>query len=178
MRRVFFILLFLGSTLFAESLHIIPEKSLIGFEISHIGRMEVEGAFSDFMVDLAITDNYWPSANVAVTINTSSLSTKNRMRDRHLKSDDFFDVSQFEFITFKSKSFFYNNDDVWVSGDLTIRGVLKTIEFPFFVLDKENGAFIIEARPTLNRFDFGMNSHKRTIRREFMVNMQLFIVSN
>jgi polyisoprenoid-binding protein YceI len=134
--------------------------------------MEVSGTFSDFVVDLDVQEKKWSSASVAVTINVKSLTTKNRMRDNHLKSDEFFDVEQFEYITFKSESFYYKGDDVWVGGDLTIKDTSKFIEFPFMVSTTAN-ITTVEANPTLNRFDFGMKANKRTIKKVLQVDIEL-----
>jgi len=55
------------------------------------------------------------------------VDTREPDRDKHLKSEAFFDVAKYPSITFQSTKVERNNDgSLKVTGDLTIRGVTKT----------------------------------------------------
>jgi polyisoprenoid-binding protein YceI len=84
-------------------------------------------------------------------------------RDGHLKSADFFDAERFPTITFKS----LNIDSVGgpgyeVSGELTIRGVTKTVTFAVEDLSTSakdpwgNQRIGLSASTKINRKDFGL----------------------
>jgi len=72
-------------------------------------------------------------ANVAVfqveaTIDTSTVSTREPDRDRHLKSRDFFDVNRYPKITFRSTKVVASGKDKYeVAGELTIHGVTRPV---------------------------------------------------
>ena len=62
-------------------------------------------------------------------IRVSSIDTENAKRDGHLKSPDFFDAEQFPNILFKSRTVNkLGTDEYEVIGDLTIKGITKTIK--------------------------------------------------
>ena len=65
---------------------------------------------------------------VVANIQVSSIDTENAKRDGHLKSPDFFDAAQFPNILFKSRTVNkLGTDEYEVIGDLTIKGITKTI---------------------------------------------------
>jgi polyisoprenoid-binding protein YceI len=65
---------------------------------------------------------------VNVTIDATTVDTREPDRDKHLKSEAFFDVTKYPTITFQSTKVERNNDgSLKVTGDLTIRGVTKTV---------------------------------------------------
>lgn len=70
----------------------------------------------------------------------------------HLKSDDFFNVSDYPLSTMKiTNSQKTGNDSIWISGNLTIRAVTKSIEFPAH--QKDN---IFKANFSFNRLNWNI----------------------
>src|SRR5262249_52736547 len=70
------------------------------------------------------------NSRVNVTIDATTVDTREPDRDKHLKSDAFFDVSKYPTITFKSTKVEKNADSsLKITGDLTIRGVTKSVVF-------------------------------------------------
>jgi polyisoprenoid-binding protein YceI len=101
-------------------------------------------------------------ATIDVSIEASSVNTKNEQRDEHLKSADFFDVAQFPRITFKSTNIEKkSSDEFQVTGNLTIKDVTKPI-----VVDVELGGVAKDpwgnakvgytATGKINRNEFGL----------------------
>ena len=75
---------------------------------------------------------------VEAKIDVASLTTENSKRDGHLKSPDFFDAAQFPNILFKNRTVNkLGTDEYEVIGDLTIKGITKTI-----TLRGKNSGFI------------------------------------
>jgi polyisoprenoid-binding protein YceI len=85
------------------------------------------------------------------------------MRDRHLKSPDFFNAKEFPTMTFKSTGWKKTGDKTYdVTGDLTINGKKKTITAPVeHVGDGKNqrGQELTGFHTTfsVDRTEFGMN---------------------
>ena len=68
---------------------------------------------------------------ITFEVEADSVFTNNRRRDRHLKSDDFFDAQQFPKITFTSTRWVQSGEGSFqVTGNLTLRGVTKEITIP------------------------------------------------
>ncbi|MGO1319195.1 MAG: YceI family protein [Galactobacter sp.] len=97
----------------------------IGFTIRHAGVSKVHGTFTDFSGQAASTDG---AVSAEVEIKTASINTRNEGRDGHLQSADFFDAEQFPTITFKTTAVEIDGEDATVTGDLTIKGITKSVE--------------------------------------------------
>ena len=136
--------------------------SSVGFEVKHMMVSKVKGSFDQFTADVEATDlGDLTSAKISFEIDVKSVNTKNEDRDNHLRSADFFNVEEFEKITFKSTNISGSGEDFKVTGDLTIRDVTKTVTF-----DVEYGGkgvnpwgaevYGFEASTKVNREDFGL----------------------
>lgn len=97
--------------------------SEIAFKVKHMMISTVTGHFEDFEATAKTNGDNFNNAVIEFSAKTASLNTKNKDRDAHLKSDDFFNSEKFPEIKFVSKSFDGEN----LIGDLTIRDVTKEI---------------------------------------------------
>jgi polyisoprenoid-binding protein YceI len=78
---------------------------------------------------------------VEVTIKTASVNTDNDMRDKDLRSPNFFDVEKFPEMTFRSKSVKRTGQNTAdVTGDLTMHGVIKEVGLKVEFTGKGKGA--------------------------------------
>ena len=103
----------------------------IHFSAKYLVISDVEGEFKKFDGNFESSKADWTDLVADVNINVASISTDNDMRDKHLMSNDFFNAEKYPSITFKSKSIKnLGNNKYTISGDLTIRDVTKTVEFP------------------------------------------------
>jgi polyisoprenoid-binding protein YceI len=57
-----------------------------------------------------------------ITVAARAVDTKDKMRDKHLRSADLFDAANHPDITFTADGIRPDNGDVTVTGSLTIRG--------------------------------------------------------
>lgn len=104
----------------------------LGFVTRHAMITKVRGSFNDFTGTVTVPAEGIQSASAEVTINASSIDTRNADRDGHLKSNDFFDMENHPQITFTSTKIEGNGSGgVDVTGDLTIKGTTKSITIPF-----------------------------------------------
>jgi polyisoprenoid-binding protein YceI len=111
--------------------HFDPVHSRIGFVARHAMVTKVRGGFDEFTGTLDI-DGTDPSNSAArVTVEVASVNTRNEQRDGHLRTNDFFDAPTYPQITFASTAIDYRgSDDFLVTGDLTIKGVTRSITLP------------------------------------------------
>lgn len=131
--------------------------SEIAFKVKHMMISTVTGHFEDFQATAKTDGDNFNDASIEFTAKTASINTKNKDRDTHLQSDDFFNSEKFPQMKFISKSF---NGDKLV-GDLTIRDITKEV-----TLDAElNGIAVdpygqtkagFEIRGEVSRKDFGL----------------------
>ena len=105
--------------------------SEVGFVARHLIGTKVRGRFTEASGTIVIGDPI-ESSSVEAEVATSSINTSVGMRDDHLRTNDFLDVPNFPKITLKSTGLTKVSDEEWkLTGDLTIRGVTKSVEFDF-----------------------------------------------
>ncbi|MEK5080517.1 YceI family protein [Solibacillus sp. FSL W7-1436] len=136
--------------------------STIGFEVKHMMVSKVKGQFTNYSADVEV-DNLedLTSAQIDITIDTTSINTSNEDRDNHLKSAEFFDIEQFPDIKFKSTNITKDGDDYKVSGDLTIKDVTKPAVFDVEYGGKGTNPWGVEvygfeAETKIDREEFGL----------------------
>lgn len=122
-------LLFTGVSAFAQSSTWTIDKNHAEttFKIKHMGVSTVRGSISG-VTGTIVWDEKEPSkSSVDVTIDATTVSTNNAMRDKDLKSDHYFNVEKFPTMTFKSTSVKRVNGKLQVVGDLTLAGVTRSV---------------------------------------------------
>jgi polyisoprenoid-binding protein YceI len=105
-----------------------PAHSGAEFKVRHMMISYVKGKFSGLSGVLKLDETDYTRSTVEVSIPAASVSPVDDNLDAHLKAADFFDVEKFPTLTFRSTSIRSTGDrDYEVTGDLTIRGVTKSV---------------------------------------------------
>jgi polyisoprenoid-binding protein YceI len=104
-----------------------PAHTAAEFKVKHMMISNVKGHFSKVTGVLTLDESDPAKSSVDATIDVASIETRDPQRDGHLKSADFFDVEKYPVMTFKS--FKVVPEDGIVEGELTIKGVTKTVAF-------------------------------------------------
>lgn len=140
----------------------------IKFTVSHLVISEVEGNFKNFTGQMTAAQPDFSDAKINFTVDVNSINTDNEMRDKHLKSDDFFNAEKFPSMSFKSLLFKKTGDKRYdLVGELTIRDVTKKVKFNVTyggtVKDPYgNTKAGFKATATINRLDFGLKWNNLT----------------
>jgi polyisoprenoid-binding protein YceI len=137
--------------------------SIAEFTVRHMMVSNVRGAFGKVTGTANWDGKNLATASVDVVIDAASIDTREPKRDAHLKSADFFDVEKFPTLTFKStKVEAAGAGRAKMTGDLTIRGVTKTVVLDVTGPTPEvkdqggNSRLGASATTTINRRDFGV----------------------
>ncbi len=138
-----------------------PSHSIVSFVARHLVITKVRGTFGDVSGAVVIADDKLAST-VQATIGMDSITTGDEGRDGHLKSADFFDVETYPTMTFVSTGIRGDGSEYVLTGDLTIKGVSKSIEldleFEGVSPDPWGGTRVgFSATGEINRRDFGLN---------------------
>lgn len=100
----------------------------INFKIKHLGYSWLTGRFDKFGGKFSYDPANVSASKIEVNIDTSSVNSNHAERDKHLKSDDFLDISAFSNAKFISESVTEKADgQLAVTGMLTLHGVSKKI---------------------------------------------------
>jgi polyisoprenoid-binding protein YceI len=90
-----------------------------------VGR--VAGIFNDWGGTVVLDPGDLSGGKVEVTVQTLSTNTLNSDRDSHLRTPDFFAADSFPTMSFRSDRVEVMGTQVKVYGDLTLRGVTKSV---------------------------------------------------
>ena len=137
--------------------------SFIGFKVRHMGLIEVPGFFRDFTGEVNFDSKDVSKSTVNFKALTTSVDTGVPNRDKHLRTADFFEVEKFPDMTFTSTKVEKKGKGWIVTGDLTMKGVTKSVAIPFEIAgwlpagERSGMKMGIAGETTINRRDFGVN---------------------
>jgi polyisoprenoid-binding protein YceI len=124
----------------ADDLKADPVHSFVVFDVHHFGAGYVYGTFGGPTGTVGYDSTDLTKTSFDMSVDTASIDTRNENRDKDLKGPDFFDVKQFPAMTFKSTSVTKTGDQtIAVTGDLTVRGVTKSITVPIEITGTGKG---------------------------------------
>jgi len=152
-----------GLTQLTGTYTIDPSHSRIGFNARHAMVTKVRGAFNDFEGSAFLDGDNPANSTATLTLKTASIDTRNAQRDDHLRSNDFFAMEEYPEISFVSTGASQVGDtDFELTGDLTVKGVTKSVTVPFEYQGSAQDPFGnlrvgFEGSATINRKDFGVN---------------------
>ena len=132
-----------------------PSKSTIGLRSKSMwGLAPVKGVFRQVSGQGTVS----PAGDVSgtVTVSAASIDTKNKKRDTHLRSDDFFDSDTYPDITFTVNQVRPSGQGVTVSGSLTVRDRTRPVTFDAKVSVISDDEIALDAEVQVNRADFGL----------------------
>jgi polyisoprenoid-binding protein YceI len=120
----------LSASLFAQttSWKSDPMHSQLSFSITHLGISDVDGLFKKFDATATGSAADFSDAVFSLTADVASINTEVEMRDKHLRSADFFEVEKFPTMTYKSTGIEKAGENKYrLSGNLTLHGVTKPV---------------------------------------------------
>jgi len=157
----------LSTTLFAQTKWKFDNShTKIGFTVTHMLITDVDGYFKKYSGSIVSTSDDFQNAKIEFEAEIESIFTDNNSRDKHLKSDDFFDAEKFPALKFVSRSFSkIEGKSYKLVGDLTIKGITKEVTFDV----KYNGTITgpwgktragFKISGEIDRFDYNLNWNK------------------
>jgi polyisoprenoid-binding protein YceI len=137
--------------------------SFIGFKVKHMGLIEVPGYFRDFTGEVIFDSAAISKSSVNFKAMMTSVDTGVTGRDNHLRRADFFEVDKYPEMTFKSTQVKKKGKRWIVTGDLTMKGVTRSVSIPFEIAgwlpasERSGPKMGIIGETVINRRDFGVN---------------------
>ena len=102
--------------------------AFISFRIQHLGFSWMEGRFNRFSGDFDYDEANPANNRVRVEIDVASIDTNHAERDKHLRSERFFDVKKYPKASFVSTGWEdLGGGKAMLKGKFTLRGVTKDI---------------------------------------------------
>jgi polyisoprenoid-binding protein YceI len=119
---------------------------------------KVDGVFHEWEAELRKPGDTFDTATLKITLDTESVTTGNGLRDKEIKSKNFFDVKQFPNIEFVSSKVTPGPDPTKfvMEGTMTMRGISKPVTVMIVEHPPVGGHQMIDGAIEFNRRDFGM----------------------
>lgn len=132
----------------------------IEFNVTHLVISEVNGNFREFEAEVINSSPDFEGAEIEFTADIASIDTDNEQRDKHLKSDDFFNAEVYPRLKL-SGVLVKVQGRYQLTGQMTIRDITNPIVFDV----KYNGTITdpwgnekagFKIMGSVNRFDYGL----------------------
>jgi polyisoprenoid-binding protein YceI len=149
----------------AEESYLIDTKGAhasVQFRIKHLGYSWIYGRFNNFEGTFTYDEESPSASRVEVTIETASIDSNHAERDKHLRGEEFLDVTKYPKAVFRSKSYEETGpNEATLTGDLTLRGVTKPVTLEVHEIGEGPdpwGGYRrgFEGKTTLKLADFGI----------------------
>lgn len=116
-----------------------------------------------------------------VTVAASTIDTDNGMRDKNLTESEYFDAVQFPVIQLVSSKISKTNKTAdgfyFFTGNLTIKGVTKTVSFPFQA-KKVNDGYLFTGDFEIDRLDFKVGEKNIVLSNKVAVSLSVIAKKN
>jgi polyisoprenoid-binding protein YceI len=131
-----------------------PARSQVLLETRHTwGLLPLHGVFRQVSGNGTVTAA--GQATGTLTVAAGSIDTKNKMRDKDLRSAKVFDIANHPDITYTAEGVQPAGEGIRVTGSLTVRGRTRPLSFDAKVTATA-GEVWLDAEVPVNRADFGL----------------------
>src|SRR5688572_1911079 len=135
--------------------------------------ISAHGFFERWDADIQVDRDNLENSALTITIESASINTRINRRDDHLRSADFLDATTHPQIKFVSTKIAKIDDtNLTITGDLTLRGITKSLNVPVKVVFLREGDGRFKGDFQINRKDFGMKYNSMMNPVEDMVSIQ------
>ena len=142
----------------------------VGFSVEHMGFSTVMGHFSDVDGTVQFDLKNPNQTQLNFVIDTDSIDTAWAARDKHLKTDEFFNVEKYPTMSFKSTQVnFINPQQAKVTGDFTLLGQTKPLTLNLTLKKIDNSPLTKEpvigfrATGNIDRTAYGMDAYSQGV---------------
>jgi len=167
---IFFAVLSFAQTSFVP----VDAGSKVHFMIKNFG-IKTGGDFKGLKGTIKFDPVNFANASFDVTVDASTVDTDNSSRDDHLRKGEYFDVTKYPTISFKSTKVTKSTKAgrFYVFGNLTIKNVTKPVQFGFSATAKDGG-YIFDGTFDINRRDFGVGGSSISMADKLTVSLAVF----
>jgi polyisoprenoid-binding protein YceI len=173
MKTLFLFACLLSSSLWAETWVMNKDHSEILFKVPYLSVSELTGRFNEFTASVDVKAE--ELKDIKISIVAASIDTGHKMRDNHLRANDFLGSSQNPNITYVSQSVSKSGKGSYrTTGDLTIKEIKKTVTMDFSVTDSVKDTWgyenkFVKFTSKLKRQDFNINWNKTLEDNKYLV---------
>jgi len=132
-----------------------PQRTTIRFTTKALWITTVNGALR--ATEGSGTVDAEGSVSGRIVIDATSIDTKNKRRDEHLRNADFFDVSKYPSMTFDlAEGHLGGPGRSTLKGTLSLHGVTRPIEVQAALQTEGDGALTLDVHTDIDRSEWGL----------------------
>jgi polyisoprenoid-binding protein YceI len=149
-----------------------PEASHAGFVAGTIaGLVKTAGRFSELSGDLVVDD---ARAAGALVIDSSSIDTGNRMRDRHLRSRDFFDVKRHPQLRYEAHAISSQDPGrARIDGELIVADTRTPLPLDVTLHAPADGVVELDCQAEVDRVALGIRGARGMVPRAVLLDVTI-----
>lgn len=140
------------NTIKVETLQIKQEGVQVSFVFED---KNVDGTFSDFSGNIQFDPDNLAQSSISGSVPVETIVTGIGFRNWHLKREKYFNEEQYPRIKYESKQISRTEDGYKMTGNMTIKGTTKPVDFTFTYQDK-----VFKGNAILYSSDFGVSINK------------------
>lgn len=168
-------IIFIAANTLAQNYRPVDTRSKVHFVIKNFG-ISTGGDFTGLKGIIHFFPDSLAASKFDVTVVASTVDTDNGMRDKSLVSDEYFDAAKYPVIQIVSTKITKTNKTdsgyYYFTGDLTIKGVTKTINFPFQA-KKVNDDYLFTGTFDIDRTVFGVGDKSMVLSNKVAVTLSV-----
>ncbi len=171
--KILFAALLISNTAFSQTYTATDEGSSVHFTIKNFG-IKTGGDFTGLKGTIEFNPKALATSSINVSVNATSIDTDNGSRDKHLRKEEYFNVEKFPLLTFVSTKITESSiaGRFFVIGNLTIKGVTKSVQFGFNATPSTTG-YIFTGDFEINRRDFGVGGSSSVMADKLKVTLKV-----
>ena len=144
--------------------------SEVSFAIKNFG-LTTDGHFKGLKGTIRFDPANPAASYFAVSVNAATVKTGNSTRDKDIKEEKYFDVDHHPTLSFKSiKIASAAGGKFNMTGNLTIKGTTRPVQFDFTAKPKEGG-YLFEGNFTIDRQDYKVGGNSMSLQDKVKVKL-------
>jgi polyisoprenoid-binding protein YceI len=155
--------------IYAQTLN--SEMSIVKFGIGNMNIRTVEGTITGMKGEIRFDTTDLAGSLFNVCVDPTTVATGIKMRDKHLRGENFFHVETYPEICFNSSFIQKTASGFTTLGKLTMHGVSREVEIPFTYSNKQFAGTL-----EVNRFEYEVGEGTSTFTAGEIINLEIIAV--
>ena len=148
----------------AQSFNVETKKGTVNFTYDE----GTKGTLGDVSATIKFDVSDLSKGSISGTVNVSTLDTKNGMRNKHLKGEDYFDSENYPTMTFESTSISESGGVFTIKGKLKIKTTEKEV---IFKATNEEGKLLFTT--VIYGLDYGVAISKKREKKKIEIFIEI-----
>jgi polyisoprenoid-binding protein YceI len=165
MKKIAINFLYFGLLGLSTSIALIPSDHFIVSDKGHsidFKSKDPSGSFDEINGEIDFDENNIGSSKFNLKIDVSSINTGNGMMNKKAQTVEWFDAKKFPEMKFKSTKVEKKENELAITGDLTIRGITKTYTIPA-TYSKSGDKLTFKGKFNVNRIEFKVGKKSEAV---------------